>query len=295
MRLPRPVADALARGAQRGPGPRIGADVGFADVPATTTDVSIPTPFGAVSAVRYDAPGGSAGKPVYVNFHGGGFVLRHPEQDDGLCRYLAAHADVVVLNVDYDVAPALRFPGQVEQAYAVVDWAASNGVWDRGRIAVGGSSAGGALAAGVARLALETGGPRVSAQFLHYPPLDLSVPARTKLGAGKERFLARMGPVFDTVYCPDPAMRTDRLISPAGRADTAPLDGIAPAVVVTAERDILREEAVRYAERLRAAGALLAHIDLAGVGHGYNLLGSSREVVEPVYVRVAELLRTALG
>jgi len=295
MAFPRPVADAIARLAQRGPGPRLAEAVRFLDVPARTEPVTIPTRHGDIAATVYAPDGGTAGRPVYLNFHGGGFVLRHPEQDDGICRYLAANAGVAVINVDYDVAPQLRFPGVVEQAYDVAVWAGSGErPWDGRRLGVGGSSAGGALAAGIARLALELGAPAVAFQFLHYPPLDLSVPARTKLAPGKERFLARMAPVFDAAYCPQAPMRADRLISPAGAADTAPIAGIAPALVVTAERDVLREEGARYAERLAAAGALVEHIDLADVGHGYNLLGAPREFVEPVYARIAARLRAAL-
>jgi len=295
MGFPRPVADAIARLAQRGPGPRLGEAVRLLDMPASTESVTIPTRHGDVAATVYSPEGGVAGRPVHLNFHGGGFVLRHPEQDDGICRYLAANAGVVVVNIDYEVAPQLRFPGPVEQAYDAAVWAASGQrPWDGTRLGVGGSSAGGALAAGAARLALELGTPTIAFQFLHYPPLDLSVPARTKLAPGKERFLARMAPIFDAAYCPAVELRTDRLISPAGVADTASIEGIAPALVVTAERDVLREEGVRYAERLAAAGALVEHIDLAGLGHGYNLLGAPREVVEPVYARIAARLRAAL-
>ncbi|HWL00907.1 MAG TPA: alpha/beta hydrolase fold domain-containing protein, partial [Microbacteriaceae bacterium] len=162
MAFPRPVADAIARLAQRGPGPRPGEGLRFLDLPVTTEGVIIPTRHGEVAATVISPEGGAAGRPVYVNFHGGGFVLRHPEQDDGLCRYLAVHAGVVVVNVDYDVAPQLRFPGPVEQAYDAVVWAASGErSWDGARLAVGGSSAGGALAAGAARLALELGAPAI--------------------------------------------------------------------------------------------------------------------------------------
>jgi len=297
MTMPQWLADAIARLAQRGPGPRLGAAVAFADIPARTEPAAIPTRHGDVAATLYLPEGGAAGKPVVVNLHGGGFVLRHPEQDDGLCRFLAAKADAVVVNVDYDVAPGLRFPGPVEEAYDAAVWAASpERPWDGSRLAVAGSSAGGALAAGAARLALEQGRPAIRLQLLHYPPLDLSVPARSKLAPGKERFLARMGPVFDAAYAPGTsASRTDRLVSPAGPADTAPLAGIAPAVVVTCGRDILREEAVRYAGRLRAAGALVEHIDLEGAGHGYNLLGRDTALVTEVYRRLAARLREALA
>src|ERR1700744_713065 len=132
---------------------------------------------GAVPAVGC-RPAASAGlAPVYVNFHGGGFVVRHPEQDDPFCRYLAAHAGVAVVNVDYDVAPRHRFPDPVEEAYDAVCWAAGPGHgWDGARLCVGGQSAGGTLAAGAARLALEEDGPAIALQVLHYPLLDIATP-----------------------------------------------------------------------------------------------------------------------
>lgn len=296
MAIPVRVADTIARLAQKAPGSRrLAPEVAFEEYPARTDTITIPTRHGEVSAVRNAPAGGTADKGVYVNFHGGGFVLRHPEQDDALCRFIAANADVTVLNVDYTPAPQLRHPGLVEQAYDVAVWAAApERDWDGTRVAVGGQSAGGALAAGTARLALEEGAPRIALQVLMYPPLDLTVPASRKKAEGKETFLARMGPVFDTVYCPDPSRRGDRLVSPAGKDDTASLTGIAPALVVTAEKDILREEGVRYAARLREAGSLLELLDLPDVGHAFNILGSSREVVLPVYERIAEETRRAL-
>lgn len=295
MALPLWLADGIARLAQRGPGPKLGEAVSFADIPATTEPVTIPTRHGEVSATVYVPPAGAAEAPVFVNFHGGGFVFRHPEQDDGLCRYLAHHAGVVVVNVDYDVAPGLRSPGQTEQAYDAVVWAAApERPWDGARLGVGGSSAGGAHAAGVARLALELGGPALAVQVLHYPPLDLTVPSKQKWSKGKEPLLVSMGPIFDRAYRPVEAERADRLVSPAGPSDTASLSGIAPAVVVTCERDILREEGIRYAQRLRAADALLEHIDVPGAGHGYNLLGKDADLVQGSYARLAEHLRSAL-
>lgn len=297
MAFPRRLADALARLAQRAPGaPRIAPEIAFEELPARTEPLTIPTRHGEIPAVLYSPPGGPSGAGVYLNLHGGGFVMRHPEQDDALCRFVAATAEVSVVNIDYTPAPQLRFPGPVEQAYDAALWAAEPGrPWDGAKIAIGGQSAGGSLAAGASRLALENGGPRVSLQVLMYPALDLTVPARRKRTAGKEAFLARMGPVFDRVYCPEEAQRADRLCSPAGTRDTASLTGIAPALVVTAQRDILREEAVRYAARLEADGALLEHIDLPDVGHGFNLLGNSREAVLPVYERIAQATVGAIG
>ncbi|PXA68318.1 alpha/beta hydrolase fold domain-containing protein [Cryobacterium arcticum] len=297
MTLPLWLADTIATLVQKAPGsPRLAPEVAFAEIPALTEHITIPTRHGDIPAVQYSPPGGAAGRGVYVNLHGGGFVIRHPEQDDALCRFIAATAGVTVLNVDYTPAPQSRFPGPVEQAYDVAAWAAaSDRPWDGNKLAIGGQSAGGALAAGAARLALETGSPRIAAQVLMYPPLDLTVSAASKKAAGKETFLVRMGPIFDTAYCPDRARRGDRLISPAGPSDTTSLAGIAPALVITGQKDILRDEAARYSARLQDAGALIAHIDLPEVGHGFNILGAPREVVLPVYQAIAQAITNAFG
>ncbi|PRZ11695.1 alpha/beta hydrolase fold domain-containing protein [Nesterenkonia sandarakina] len=126
-----------------------------------------------------------------------------------------------------------------------------------------------------------------------YPALDLSIPAAQKWSPGQEKFLVRMGPVFNSAYCPDVRLRTDRLVSPASDADTAALVGIAPGLVISAEHDILREEARRYAQRLHAADALIGHLDLEGVGHAFNMGGAGRDVVRPVYEEIAEAVRVA--
>ena len=295
--MPLWLADTVAKLMQRLPNNMPArADLSFAEIPVTLRDATIHTRHGAVDAQVYAPSGGAPGKGVYVNFHGGGFVMRHPEQDDALCRYIAANAGVTVVNVDYIPAPQSRFPGPVEQAYDVAVWATSmERPWLGDKLVLGGQSAGGALAAGAARLALERGTPHVSLQVLMYPPLDLTVPAKTKLSEGKETLLARMGPTFDTAYCPDVERRTDRLISPASSADGADLTGISPALIVTAERDILREEEIRYAARLAGVGALREHIDLPDVGHGFNLSDAPREVVEKVYAAIARHVRGSLS
>jgi acetyl esterase/lipase len=296
MTIPRWLADTIARLVQKAPGsPRLAPDVAFTEFPALTEEITIPTRHGEVRAIQYQPSEGQANNGVYINLHGGGFVLRHPEQDDAICRYIAANADVTVLNIDYTPAPQLRFPGPVEQAYDVAAWAAApERPWDGSRLAIGGQSAGGALAAGAARLALEIGAPRISLQVLMYPPLDLTVTAKSKKTAGKETFLARMGPVFDTAYCPDERQRSDQLASPAGRGDRASLTGIAPALLITGGKDILRDEGARYGARLQAVDALIEHLDLPDVGHGFNILGAPREVVLPVYEKIAEATRHQL-
>ncbi|WP_135459589.1 alpha/beta hydrolase [Mycobacterium sp. DL99] len=290
------VADSLARlfSATARPTPMRG--VRFPEITGSTTLIEIPTRHGEVAATVYHPPSGDAKPAVYVNVHGGGFVVGHREQDDPWCRFLAAHADVVVVNVDYLLAPGHRFPTPVEQIYDVLSWAAApERDWDGTRLCVGGQSAGGSLSAGAARLAFEKGGPQIALQFLHYPPLDLVTATRDKHSPRDAKAVLKpwMGDVFDTAYVPDRAQRTDRLVSPVWGANADGLEGIAPALIVTAEYDRLRDEAWQYAQKLEAVGALAEYHEVPDVDHGYNIMSNATEVTRKVYERIAAHVRRA--
>jgi acetyl esterase len=270
------------------PAPKPG--VRFPEITGNTTPVVIPTRHGDTAATVYwpESSDGAAG--VYVNVHGGGFVVGHREQDDPWCRFLAAHANVVVVNIDYVLAPGRRFPAPVEQVYDVLVWAsAAEREWDGTKLCVGGQSAGGSLSAAAARLALEKGGPELKLQMLHYAPLDLVTNSKDKhspLGA-KAIMRPWMSEVFDTAYIPEPAQRRDRLASPAWGDNADGVDGIAPALIVTAEYDRLRDEAWRYAQKLDAVGALAEYHEVPGVDHGYNIMSNSTDVTRGVYEMIA--------
>ncbi|MBI5341545.1 MAG: alpha/beta hydrolase [Mycolicibacterium rufum] len=286
--LSRPaVADVLARlfAATVNPAPK--PAVRFTEIPGRTSTVSIPTRYGAVDATIYHPPNDDERPPVYLNLHGGGFVVGHPEQDDPWCRYLAARAGVTVVNPDYVLAPRHRFPAAPQQIYDIAWWVADGDrTWDGTRLCVGGQSAGGNLAAATARQALENGGPDIALQVLFYAPLDLVTATRDKPSTIGARAVMKpwMGEVFDTAYIPDPASRRDRLASPAN--DDAHLAGIAPALVITAEQDRLRDEARRYAEKLHAASALAEYYEAPGVDHGYNIMSSATDITRATYDRI---------
>ncbi|OBA84151.1 carboxylesterase [Mycobacterium sp. 1164966.3] len=263
----------------------------FPEIEAATSEVSIPTRHGDASATIYRPPATTPKPPVYVNVHGGGFVVGHPEQDDPWCRYLAVNAGVVVINASYVLAPDHRFPAAPQQIYDIVCWAASpDRDWDGARLCVGGQSAGGNLSAAAARLAHESREPQISLQVLHYAPLDLVTPTRDKPSPAGRRAVMKpwMGEIFDTAYIPDPAQRRDRLASPAWGDNADGLTGIAPALVVTAEHDRLRDEARRYADKLAAAGALAEYYEVAGVDHGYNIMSEAIDATRRTYARIAE-------
>jgi len=291
-----PVADTVARlfAAVVNPTPKRG--VRFPEIPGRTTDAAIPTRHGTVAATIYHPTATPAG--AYVNVHGGGFVVGHREQDDPRCRYLAAHANVVVINTDYVLAPHKRFPTPVEQIYDVLQWAAApERDWDGSRLCVGGQSAGGNLSAAVSRMALENGGPPIALQVLHYAPLDLATPTADKGSPLGPRALLKpwMGEVFDTAYIPDRAQRRHRLASPVWGTNADELTGIAPALVITAEFDRLRDEAKRYADKLAAAGSLAEYHEVAGVDHGYKLMSDATDITRRMYDLIADHVRRAVN
>jgi acetyl esterase/lipase len=269
----------------------------FPELPRDSHEITIPTSVAPARAVVYLPATDGLPPPVHVNFHGGGYVIPLIDMDDPLCRFLATEAGVVVINVDYVVAPQHPFPAPTRQAYEVVQWVASNGAehgWDGSRLTIGGQSAGGGLAAAVARQALEEGGPALALQVLHYPPLDLATSAKDKRAAIPKPVLRPwMAEVFDSSYTPNPHDRLDRLVSPANPADTADLRGIAPAVVITAALDLLRKEGVRYADRLRESGALVEHHDVLEADHGYD--GEDDDKARQVYALIARHVKKATG
>jgi len=267
----------------------------FPEFPGDTQELTIPTSVAPARTVVYRPAGQDPCPPVHVNFHGGGYVMRGVQFDDPLCRYLAAEAGVVVVNVDYAVAPQHRFPGPPRQVFEVVRWVVAHGAeegWDGDRLTIGGQSAGGGLAAAVARQALEQGGPAIALQVLHYPPLDLVTSAKDKPSViAKTVIRPWMGEVFDNAYVPDRAARADRLVSPANPADTTDLAGIAPALVITPELDRLHDEGQRYAQRLRAAGALVQHHDVPRADHGYDM--SDTDKARQTYALIARCIKQA--
>jgi acetyl esterase len=276
------VADVVARLFAASIRPAAKPNVRFPEIVGRTTTITIPTRHGDTPATVYHPPTTDSRPPVYVNVHGGGFVVGHREQDDPWCRFLAAHGNVVVVNTDYVLAPQRRFPAPVEQIYDVLRWASSpERDWDGDELCVGGQSAGGNLSASASRLALESGGPRIKLQVLHYPPLDLVTRTRDKASPLGSAAVLRpwMGEVFDTAYIPDPGQRRDRLASPAWGSNGDDLAGIAPALIVTAEFDRLRNEAAAYARKLDAVGSLVEYHEVGGVDHGYNIMSGAPEAL----------------
>lgn len=220
--------------------------------------------------VRVYTPSGAGPKPGLVYFHGGGFVLCDLETHDSTCRELASGAGCVVVSVDYRLAPEAKFPAAPEDCYAATKWTADNagelGI-DAQRIAVAGDSAGGNLAAVVALMIRERGGPKLVHQLLIYPVTDHNIETESYKTNGKGYFLSQeMMRWFWHHYLESEQDGENPLASPLREPNLANLP---PATVFTAEYDPLRDEGRAYADRLKQAGITTLYTNYDGVFHGF--------------------------
>jgi acetyl esterase len=222
---------------------------------ASVTDRTVPGPAGDIPVRVYVPTDDPGPRPVLVYFHGGGWVIGDLDTHDGTVRAVAEGSGVTVVSVDYRLAPEHPFPAALDDCLAAVRWVAANAAdldVDAARLAVGGDSAGGNLAAVVAQ-ALRGGGPDVRFQLLVYPVTDgtLSLPSVEENAEGYFLTTATMT-WFWQQYVGDGDW-TDPRVSPL-HADDDVLAGLPPALVITAEYDPLRDEGEAYAARLAAAG-----------------------------------------
>jgi acetyl esterase len=242
-----------------------------------------PTEVGAVADVDIDAavplrarhyvPREIGGPhPLLVYYHGGGFTYGDLDTHDGVCRILCRHAGVHVLAVDYRLAPEHRFPAAVEDARAALRWAHEHAALlgaDPLRVGVGGDSAGGNLAAVVSQLAARDGGPAPALQLLIYPATDFTRrrPSRELFGEGFLLTKPEIAWFEDNYLGPDRTQADDPRASPILADDLA---GLAPAYVVTAGFDPLRDEGEEYAEKLRVAGTPVVLRRFPGFIHAFT-------------------------
>jgi acetyl esterase len=221
--------------------------------------------------VRVYSPAPERALPALIYFHGGGWVLGDIDSVDPLCRDLARSAGCVVINVGYRLAPEHPFPAAVEDCWAVTaDVTGDPGRYgvDARAVAVAGDSAGGNLAAVVAALARDEGVP-LAHQLLVYPVTDVAMDTRSYADFAREYGLdADVMAWFIDMYAAG-ADRADPRLAPLRAAD---LSGVAPATVVTAECDVLRDEGEAYAARLAAAGVEVALRRFDGVVHSFFVL-----------------------
>jgi acetyl esterase len=249
--------------------------LGFAgpQVHVGVSDVSIPGPAGQIPARHY-RPATAEPAPLLVFYHGGGWTIGDLDTHDALCRLTCRDADVHVLSIDYRLAPEHPAPAAVDDAYAAFRWAREH-VGElgaiRGKIAVGGDSAGGNLAAVVSQLARDDGGLMPVLQWLIYPRTDCTAKTRS-LTLFADGFLLTKADIdwFEAKYLGGSGVApTDPRVSPL-LADT--LSGLPPALIATAGFDPLRDEGERYAAALRAAGTAVDLRSMGSMIHGFASL-----------------------
>ncbi|MEU3536557.1 alpha/beta hydrolase [Streptomyces murinus] len=237
-------------------------------------------PTGSVRA-RIVRPAGASGSlPVILYLHGAGWVFGNAHTHDRLVRELAVGARAAVVFPEYDLSPEARYPVAIEQNYTVAQWVAEQGATkdlDGSRTAVAGDSVGGNMTAALTLMAKERGGPALVQQVLFYPVTDANfdTPSYHQFAIGY--FLRRDGMQwFWDQYTTDATDRAQITASPL-RATTEQLSGLPPALVITGEADVLRDEGEAYATKLRAAGVPVTAVRFQGIIHDFVMLNALRD------------------
>ena len=251
--------------------------------------------------VRIVKPRGTTGTlPVIVYLHGAGWVFGDAFTHDRLVRELAVGVDAAVVFPEYSRSPEARYPTAIEQNYTVASWVQANGAdqgLDTSRIAVAGDSVGGNMSAALTLMAKERGGPSLAAQVLFYPVTDASFDTDSYHQFAEGYFLRRDGMQwFWDQYTTDEAQRNQITASPL-RADLDQLSGLPPALVITGEADVLRDEGEAYARKLREAGVPVTAVRYQGIIHDFVMLNALREThaADAAIKQAVRFLSEALG
>jgi acetyl esterase len=290
---PRPIealgiAEARARGGSVNVAPALPPEP-VADVRELIVDTLPPVP-----ARLYRPRSGTL--PLLVYFHGGGWVVGSVATSDPFARALANASGCAVVSVEYRLAPEDRYPAAADDAYGATRWCAdhfSDLDIDPSRIAVGGSSAGGNLAAVVSLMARDRGTPAIAFQLLHVPVTDhdFDTPSYQVNGSGFGLTRSGMRWFWDH-YAPDPRLRNEPYASPLRAKD---LSRLPPAHIVTAECDPLRDEGKAYATRLREAGVPTTYVEYAGMVHGFTGMATTIPLGRTAIDDMGAALRQALA
>lgn len=242
---------------------------GPGDDVADQSDRTIPGPAGDIP-IRVYTPEGTGPFPCLVYFHGGGWVIGDVEMTNAICRAMANRTGCVVVSVEYRLAPEHKYPVPLDDCYAATTWVAQNGAdigIDPSRLAVGGDSAGGNLAAAVSLRARDEDGPALAMQLLVYPVTDHSYDTGSYESNGKDYLLTTdMMKWFWDHYLNSDADGEQQYVSPLRATD---LSNLPPATVFTAEFDPLRDEGEAYASLLDEAGVPVSHTRFDGQIHGF--------------------------
>ena len=243
---------------------------------ALAANMAAPGPHGPIP-LRYYRPLGAearAALPVLVFYHGGGWVIGDLDTHDVVCRTLANEGQCAVVSVDYRMGPEFKFPAAVDDAFAALKWVAHEAAHlhvDATRIAVGGDSAGGNLAAVAALMARDAGGPGLRLQLLIYPATDMAMDTASHQAFAEGHLLTRSSMVwFQMMYLNGAADMADWRASPLKAASLADLP---PAHVIVAGNDPLRDEGEAYAKALQAAGNIATFREFPGAIHGFITMG----------------------
>jgi acetyl esterase len=252
---------------------------------ASVLNRSIPGPAGDLP-VRIYTPNGNGPFPLMVFFHGSGFVLCSLDTHDGVCRNLCSAAGCVVVSVDYRLAPEHKFPAGPEDCYAATKWATEHARElnaDAGRVVIAGDSAGGNMVAVTALMIHDKGGPALRGQLMIYPVIDYfnsGHPSYTENAEGYGLTAAGMQ-WFWAHYLNSESEADHPFVSPLRAKD---LRGLPPALIITAEYDILRDEGERYGERLAEAGVPTKVVRYDGMNHGffhmYGMVDKAKQALE---------------
>lgn len=268
---------------------------------ADIEDMTVPGgPNGSVS-VRILRPVGAAGPlPVIIYIHGAGWVFGNAHTHDRLVRELAVGTGAALVFPNYSLSPEARYPVAIEEIYAVATWVAAHGAehdLDAGRIAVAGDSVGGNMAAALTLMAKERGGVPLVQQVLFYPVTDAAFDTGSYQQFATGYFLRRDGMQwFWDQYTTDPAQRAQITASPL-RATVEQLRDLPPALVITGEADVLRDEGEAYANKLREAGVSVTAVRYQGIIHDFVMLNALRgtHAAEAAITQAISVLRAALS
>ena len=239
------------------------------------------------------------GAPVFIYIHGGGWVLGDYQTHRRLVRDLVVESGAVAVFPDYTPSPEAYYPVAVYQIYATLKWLAEHGSEigvDGNNLAVVGNSVGGNMTASVALMAKEKKGPAIKLQGLLWPVTDAGFETGSYKELGEGRFLTRNMMIwFWDNYLPDKEARKEIYASPL-KATSDQLKGLPPALIQTAENDVLRDEGEAYARKLDEAGVKVTLTRYGGLIHDYGLLNPLAEVpaVKTALLQAASVIRNAL-
>lgn len=264
--------------------------------------VWVPTRHGKVRCLitrpATDAPLNQDGKPpVYINLHGGAYLIGAPEQDTHFTRGVAGQVGAVVVNVDYTTAPKAQYPQAQEECFDVLTWVAQSGEaqgWDGSRISIGGGSAGAHLSLGVLELARQAQGPAVRSAVLVVPIVDMTASPESYVSDyAKAMVSPTLVSTMLAAYFPHEVTRSDYMASPL-LGNSEQLGSLPPSLVVSAEYDTLRPGIEKFVERLKGEGVQVTYKEFAAQDHDFPLKATASAEQQELGVLIEKHLLNSL-